>query len=113
MYVSFASEKLAGFYTLSSQSILRDDARGWIARNAPLQIPVILLGMMGVDREFQGQGLGHDLLLNAVRRAQSVANQIGARALVVDPVDEKATAFYRHYGFRAIPETTRMFARLV
>lgn len=113
VYVTYCGDgRFAGFYSLSSQSATRSDTSGWIARNAPDQIPVILLGMMGVDRSFQGCGLGHDLLLDAVRRAQSVANQIGARALVVDPVDESSRAFYLRYGFRDMPGTNRMFAKL-
>lgn len=112
VYVSFCSEGLAGFYSLSSQSIPREGASGWIARNAPDQIPVILLGMLGVDKRFQGVGLGHDLLLDAVRRAQAVASQIGARSLVVDPYDESARSFYAKYGFRDIPGTNRMYAKL-
>lgn len=112
VYASFCDKRLAGLYSLSSQSISREEASGWIARNAPLQIPVILLGMLGVDEAFQGQGLGRDLLLDAVRRAESVACQIGARAIVVDPIDDSARAFYERYGFRLIPRSGRMFAKL-
>lgn len=113
VYVTFQGSALAGFYTLSAQSISRDEARGWLARNAPTQIPVILLGMLRVDCRYQGQGLGHDLLLDAVRRTRLIAEQIGARALVVDPIDEHARSFYMRYGFRDIPGLSRMFAKLV
>lgn len=112
VYATFCEDGLAGLYSLSSQSISRAGTSGWLARNAPEQIPVILLGMLGVDKRFQGQGLGHDLLLDAVRRAELVADQIGARAIVVDPVDEAARAFYARYGFRDMPHQVRMFARL-
>lgn len=112
VYGTFYEGALAGFYTLSAQSVTRSDTSGWIARNAPEQIPVILLGMLGVDVRFQGQGLGRDLLLDAVHRADMVSEQIGARALVVDPVDGQARAFYERYGFRTMPGTCRMFAKL-
>ncbi|MDO4808078.1 MAG: GNAT family N-acetyltransferase [Coriobacteriales bacterium] len=112
VYVSFCDERLAGFYTLSSQSMLRSDARGWIARNAPQQIPVILLGMLGVDERFQGHGLGRNLLLDASKRALAVSEAVGARALVVDPAGEAAARLYRSCGFREIPGSDRMYARL-
>ncbi len=112
VYASFCNEKLAGLYSLSSQSMSREETSGWLARNAPMQIPVILLGMLGVDEAFQGQGLGHDLLLDAVRRAEAVAEQIGARAIVVDPADSSARSFYERYGFKVIPGSERMFAKL-
>ena len=112
VYVSCCEGVLAGFYTLSSQSIAREGLHGWMARNAPAQIPVILLGMFGVDKHYQGQGLGHDLLLDAVRRAQNVAAQIGAKALVVDPYDDAARSFYARYGFRPLPGTSHLYAKL-
>lgn len=113
VYVSFAGDKLAGFYTLSSQSISRGGTRGWLSRNAPEQIPVILLGMLGVDQSFQGQGLGRNLLLDAAKRAIAVSGEIGAKALVVDPADDKARKLYESCGFRGIPGSKRMFAKLV
>jgi GNAT superfamily N-acetyltransferase len=113
VYVSFCREHLAGFYTLSSHSVARDGVRGWLARNAPEQVPVILLGMLGVDRGYQGVHLGSNLLLDAVQRAGAVSSSIGARALVVDPADEASRAFYAHHGFRGIPQSQRMFAKLL
>ena len=80
--------------------------------NAPLQIPVILLGMLGVDMRYQGLGLGKDLLLDEAHRSELVADYIGARALVVDPIGDDARRFYERYGFRPIPGTSRMFAKL-
>lgn len=112
VYASFAGGELAGFYTLSAQSVVRSEVSGWLARNAPAQVPVLLLGMLGVDKRWQGVGLGRDLLLDAAHRAEGVAGQIGARALVVDPVGDAARGFYSRFGFRAIPGSGRMFAKL-
>lgn len=112
VYVSFCEGGLAGFYTLSSQSMARSSIGGWLARNAPSQIPVILLGMLGVDTRWHGEGLGHSLLVDAAQRASAVAQSIGARALVVDPVDDSARAFYVRHGFRPIPGSNRLFAKL-
>lgn len=103
---------LAGFYTLSSQSMARSGVGGWLARNAPSQIPVILLGMLGVDARWHGEGLGHSLLVDAAQRSSAVAQSIGARALVVDPADDSARAFYVRHGFRPIPGSNRLFAKL-
>lgn len=105
---------LAGFYSLSANSVSRGDVHGgWLARNTPEQIPVILLGRLAVDLRHQGEGLGSMLLRDVVERSLSASAQIGARALVVDPLDEKAAGFYEHYGFSHLRDTTRMFAKLV
>lgn len=106
-------EPPAGFYTLSSASVARDSvAGGWLKRNAPRQIPVILMGMLGVDARFQGQGLGKMLLHDAAIRSLAVSDSIGAKALVVDPLDESLGQFYEKFGFKRIPGSTRMFAPL-
>ena len=112
VYVSFTDNQLAGFYTLSAQSIAREGIGGWISRNAPAQVPVILLGMLGVDRRFQGDGLGRNLLLDASKRALMASDSIGARTLVVDPYGDAARDFYVSCGFRPIPNTDRMYAKL-
>ena len=114
-YVTMDGEGvLAGFYSLSANSVSRGDVHGgWLARNTPEQIPVILLGRLAVDLRHQGEGLGAMLLRDAVERSLSTSAQIGARALVVDPLDEEAAGFYERYGFSHLRDTTRMFAKLV
>lgn len=103
---------LAGFYTLSAFSVEHAQAPGWLRRNSPDPVPAILLGMLGVDVRYQTQHVGGQLLRDAVLRSLSAADIIGARALVVEPANEKAAAFYEHYGFRHITGFTRMFTPL-
>lgn len=113
VYVVLCDSHLAGFYSLSAHSVLRGDVRdGRLRRNTPEQIPAVLLGMLGVDNRCQGQRLGSSLLRDAILRAQHVSSEIGARALIVDPVDDSAAAFYARYGFRAFPDLNRMFLPL-
>lgn len=66
---------------------------GWFSRSAPSQVPAVLLGMLGVDEDFEGIGLGAALLRDAVLNASKVAAIAGARALAVDPVDEARRRF--------------------
>lgn len=113
VYASFCGDEVAGFYTLSAHSVARKDVSGgWFVRNAPNQVPVVLLGMLGVDERYKGIGLGASLLRDAIENAQKVAALAGARALVVDPVDDCAGDFYRHFGFSELPGTDRMALRL-
>lgn len=107
------AEPPAGFYTLSSASTNRDlIGGGWLKRNAPSEVPIILLGVLGVDSRYQGSGLSRMLLRDASARAASIAGDLGAKALVVDPVDEEAAAFYARNGFEWIPGLDRMFVQL-
>jgi len=49
----------------------------------------------------------------SVLRARSASGALGSRALIVEPYDDKARAFYAHFGFQPIPGTTSMYLRLV
>lgn len=113
VYVCLVGTKVAGLYSLSAHSVARSDVKGgWLRRNTPEQIPAVLLGMLGVDKDYQGQGLGRSLLRDAILRAQSVSREIGARALLVDPAGGGTSRFYEQYGFRSLPETERLFLPL-
>lgn len=112
IYASYCDGKVAGFYTLSAHSVARADVGGWMSRNAPEQVPAVLLGMMGVDERHKGCGLGASLLQDAILNATKIAQLAGARALVVDPTGEEAASFYEHFGFTQLGRTERMALKL-
>lgn len=104
MHVAYCGKDAAGFYTLSTHSVARADVKGgWFSRNAPDQVPAVLLGMMGVDGYFEGCGLGASLLQDAIKIALKVASLAGARVLIVDPTGPDAASFYEHFGFSHLP----------
>lgn len=113
VYASFSGDAVAGFYTLSAHSVTKAEiACGWFARNAPEQVPAVLLGMLGVDNRFKGLGLGASLLKDAITNARKVASLAGARALIVDPTGPATSSFYRRFGFSDLPGTKRMAIKL-
>ena len=111
-YGVFRNDALIGFYTLSAYAADRDSSRGWLARNSPDPVPTILLGMLGVDIQHQTKHLGRSLLKDAVVRAMSAAEIIGARALITEPANDHAAGFYEHYGLRHIRDSRMMFVPL-
>ena len=65
---------------------------------------------VAVDQATKGQGLGEHLLLDALNRSLTHADQIAAMAVVVDAKDESAASFYRRFGFIALQaEPSRLF----
>ena len=48
-------------------------------------------------------GLGRAMLVDALSRAMTAADAIGARAMLVHAIDEDAVAFYRKFGFEPSP----------
>jgi GNAT superfamily N-acetyltransferase len=113
VYVTFCEGKVAGFYTLNAKSITRATVSNrWLKANTPHEIPVILFGMLGVDDRFKGRGLGRQLLLDAVHQAQRIANELGAKALLVESATDDAITFYKKCGFEPIKDMSHMFAKL-
>lgn len=65
--------------------------------------PVLLLARRAVDRAYQGQGIGVEMLQDAIRRTLLIAEQAGIRALQTQPIDADADTFYRRFGFVPSP----------
>ena len=103
-YVACDGDRVAGFYSLDASAVERRRVPSRVGRNMPEPIPVILLGQLAVDTDYRGRRLGSDLLIDAVRRALAASELIGARAIVVQAIDERAKSFYARFGFRPFSE---------
>ena len=92
--------QVLGYATIAAGSVERQALPSARLRQAqPDPVPVLLLARLALDRSVQGQGLGTDLLNDALRRCLAAAAIIGARAVWTQPIDDAAVAFYRHHGF--------------
>lgn len=103
---------VAGYYTLSSNSIPLAELPEELAKKLPKSykdIPTALLGRLAVSEAYKGKRLGELLLLDALNRCADLSDSIGTLAVVVDPIDEKAISFYEAYGFINLPDSERMF----
>ena len=103
-YVACDGDRVAGFYSLAASSVERRRVSSRVRRNMPDPIPVILLGQLAVDEAYRGRRIGSDLLIDAAKRSLSAAGAVGARAVIVQAVDERARAFYERFGFRPFSE---------
>jgi len=105
------SETVLGYYTLSSYGIDAGDLPANFSKTLPRYplIPATLLGRLAVDRRHHGQGIGEFLLTDALHRALIQAAEIATAAVVVEAIDERAAAFYRHFGFVAFPSIPNRF----
>jgi ribosomal protein S18 acetylase RimI-like enzyme len=84
------------------------------ANSLPAEVPAILLAKLALDVSLQGQGLGDELLLDALTRCVRAGEIVASRFVVVDAIDEDAAKFYEKYGFMRIPDTApvRLLRRL-
>lgn len=103
---------IKGFYTLSGSSIKSEYIPEELKRKIPLayiDIPVTLMGRFAIDLNYQGRGLGKELLIDALRRIYYASLEVGSFAAVVDPLDMEAAAFYHKFGFINLPGSEKMF----
>lgn len=92
-----------GYYTLAVGAVTREESSGKVRRNMPEPIPVMVLGRLAVDRQWQGKQVGVGMLKDAVLRTIAVAEQAGIRALLVHALSEEAKRFYLQCGFHESP----------
>lgn len=104
-FVALSGQRVAGYYTLASASLMLADLPASMAKKLPRypSVPAVRMGRLAVDQSFRGQGLGGALLADALDRA--ARSEIAAYALMVDAQDDSAAAFYRHHGFIALPDS--------
>jgi GNAT superfamily N-acetyltransferase len=100
-YVVCAGDVVVGYYCLSNGAIANNIATGKVKRNMPDPIPVMIIGRLAVDRNWQGKGIGRGLLRDAVLRTLKAAEIAGIRAILVHAISEEAKQFYEQYRFTA------------
>ena len=96
-YVSKLGERVVGYYAIAAAGVSHADAGDEFSRRRPDPIPCVLLARLAVDRRAQGRGVGAALFRDALERALSVSQGMGAACLLIHCRDEAARAFYlRH-----------------
>lgn len=105
-----------GFYTLGAMAVRADVGPDKWQRAGVPDIPVIYIRAIAVREEMQGKGLGTALVVDAMRRCLSIANEMGAAAIVLDVLKDdnfdRRFCFYRDLGFKPLMDPqnpTRLF----
>ncbi len=98
-YVLARGDRVIGYYSLAMSAVAHTQGPSRLRRGMPDPVPVILLARLAVDLEERCRHIDGYLLVDALRRCVQGGREFGARAVVVDAVDTRAAAFYRHFGF--------------
>jgi GNAT superfamily N-acetyltransferase len=98
-----ASKSVVGYFAIRPHVVAREHLPKKIGRGAPREIPAILLAKLALSADQQGQGLGSELLVLALQTMIDAARAAGGKVIVVDAVDDAATAFYLHHDFVSLP----------
>jgi len=102
-----------GYFTLSNSVIRIENRPQDLKKSYPHYIqdfPATLIGRLARDNSVRSQGIGGMLLMEALELCYKVArSEIASIGVLVDPIDEKAIAFYDQFGFVQLPGIKRMF----
>jgi GNAT superfamily N-acetyltransferase len=94
------SLKIDGYYTVSASVIEFKSLPESYQRGMPnYPVPAILIGKLAVNNSAKGQGLGTELLVDALFRAVRASQEIGIYAVRVDAIDSQAKEFYLKHEF--------------
>jgi len=93
-------KRVLGYYSVSMAQVEFDQMPEDLAKGLPrYPVPAMRLGRLAVDVSTRGMGVGAELLRDALMRAVGLSREVGTCVVLVDAIDDKAKAFYLHYGF--------------
>lgn len=94
-----------GFYSLSfslensSKLVKQDDRDAW-KDGAPL----VYVDYIGVTRSYQSRGLGKLLLVDALKRSNTVFENVAVFGVALRSLNDRTTALYEKFGFGIAPD---------
>lgn len=93
-YVTTGNEQIVGYYAICSGGVGKQYVPNEFGRGRPTTTPCILLARLAIDSRFQGKSIGRHLFRDAIARAITASEAIGAACLLIHARDEAAKTFY-------------------
>lgn len=94
---------VVGYFSLVAHLVVRGELPRKLGRGSPTSIPAVMLTRLALDAGLHGEGLGGELLWDALTRARAASDITAARLVAVDAINADAAAFYEHHGFIPVP----------
>ena len=93
---------IAGYVSLVTGQIERDFLPKNRQRNKADPVPIILLGQLAVDLNYQGLGCGAALLKQALTVSLEASASVGFVGILTHPINASARKFYERWGFERL-----------
>lgn len=90
--------KVCGYYTVSNAELDHISLTAQM-RHPRYPVSAARLGRLAVDLKYQKQGLGEDLLNDAILKVARASELLGIFGIVVEAKNERVKGFYERYGF--------------
>lgn len=104
-YVACEAGRVVGFVSLASASVMPADMSARLKKgiSANLPAPAQLLARLATARDHERRGIATSLMLYAMEVVLEIRQRSAVRALIVNPLDAEAAAFYRKFDFEELP----------
>jgi len=97
VFVAARASRVVGYYALATAGVEKTEAPEQLTKGGvPAQMPCLLLARLAVDTSEQNRKVGKGLLVDAIRRAVLVSEDVEVRALLIHARDDEARSFYEH-----------------
>ncbi len=104
-----ATGLVVAYYAIAPHQVRREQVSSAMSGGVTV-IPAYLLARLALDVTLHGQGLGAELLHDAMDRIVTAADTASGRLIVIDAIDETAAAFYRHHDFQPVRDNPHRLA---
>lgn len=99
-----APNVIIGFITLTIRAMVPTvDLPLGYQRRLPRTVPGYTLARLAIDKRWQGQGFGSDLLMYAIDRVRESAMNVAGWGFFVDAKNDGVAKFYERFGFVRMP----------
>jgi GNAT superfamily N-acetyltransferase len=97
-----ASTEVLAYFSIAPTLVQREELTRGQSAGHSMPIPGYLLARLALDKRLKGQGLGTELLVDAIGRMVGVSEATAGRLIVVDAIGAAAAAFYRKHNFAPV-----------
>lgn len=101
VWTAEGSDVVRAYYSIAPTQVVREGLTRSQTGGYSI-IPAYLLARLALDQSLRGQGLGAELLLDAIDKIVRAAAVGGGRLIVVDALDDDAAKFYLHHDFTPV-----------
>ncbi|MBP2330819.1 GNAT superfamily N-acetyltransferase [Kibdelosporangium banguiense] len=95
------------YFSFAPTRVAREELTSGQAGGQSGHIPAYLLARLALDLRLHGQGLGTQVLVDAIGRLVGAAQVSAGRLIVVDAIDDATVAFYSKHNFQPVKITER------
>ena len=100
-------KKVIGFVSIA-MAHMRPERDKRLQRDGYGNIPALLIGHLATHKDYEGKGVGTNLIAWAIKEAVHSSQRIGCRIVMLNPEDDpKIRTYYIHKGFTYVPQNDK------